>query len=183
MRITYFIIFTFYSLFANSQENPLTSKAEIKTVSVSEESLLKKAKALRDKKPRESIKLANKVLELADINNNQSVGAQAHTLLGKLEKKSNRIDQSIKHFLQASFIYKSLGDNKNQIKSSIDDAAILFTAKRYSEAHMVVDKILPLAQQYGNDLLLAKVLIVKGDGYYQQQLYNGAIEYFTQEHE
>ncbi|KAA1162060.1 diguanylate cyclase [Pseudoalteromonas fuliginea] len=163
MRIIFFIFFIFYFTVANSQEALLASIEKIETKPLSEK----------------SVELANEVLELSKADNNHSLSAQAHTLLGKLTKESGDINQSIYHFSQASSIYKFIGNIKQQLKSSINEVKVLFKAKRYDDAYKLIGEILPLSQQYSDELLTAQILIIKGDGFYQQKYFNDAIAQFT----
>ncbi|MEL0642556.1 diguanylate cyclase [Pseudoalteromonas aliena] len=175
MRIIYFIIFTLYFTAANSQESLPTQNEKIDKNSSSEKQLLKQAKSFRHSEKQKSIELANKALELSKLNGNKSLSAQAHTLIGKLNQELNNTEQSINHFFQASFIYRSLGDKNKQIKSSIDEAKILLIAKRYDEAYKIIDEVQLLAHQYGSGFLIAQVLITKGDIFYHQRYFNDAI--------
>ncbi|WP_229793269.1 tetratricopeptide repeat-containing diguanylate cyclase [Psychrosphaera saromensis] len=180
MQILIFSIYTLFFTAAHAQENTLqASQASIKIAELSESELLKQAKSLKYSDIPLSIELANKALKLSNDNNNLNKSAQAHTLLGKLTEKNNNITQSIKHFYQASLIYKRLGDQREQIKSSLYYANVFFTAKRYDEANKIIDELLLVAQEYGDELYIAKTLVIKGNGYYQQEHYNDAIVQFS----
>ena len=173
-------IFTFFLTSAYSQENPpQTSVTSIEINKLSDSELLKQAKLLKYTNIPLSIELTNKALKLSNEDNNLNKSAQAHTLLGKLAEKSNEIDQSMEHFYQASLIYKGLGDEREQIKSSLYYANSLFNAKRYDDANKIIDELLPVTQQYDDELYIAKTLVTKGDGYYQQENYSDAIVQYS----
>lgn len=164
MRTLFFIVFIFCFSAAHSQVNP-SSNSMIQmsgTVSI-EETLLKQAElitpqVLQDLENRKH--LANEALQLSLKKENNNISAQAHTLLGEIALKQNDIEQSIKHFLAASIIYR---DNKD---------------KRYEQTAKIIDELLPIAQQNGKSLSIANLLIKQGDTDYNLKHYNDANEQY-----
>ncbi len=180
MQMLAFSFFTLFFTVAYAQDDiPNNAEISIKIDELSDSELLKQAKLLKYTNIPLSIELTNKALKLSNEYNNLNKSAQAHTLLGKLAEQSNEIDQSIQHFYQASLIYKGLGDQREQIKSSLYYANSFFTAKRYDDANKIIDELLTVTQQYGDELYIAKALVTKGDGYYQQESYSDAIVQYT----
>jgi diguanylate cyclase (GGDEF)-like protein len=177
MRFLFNIILAFYFTTANSQENPLQTGIEVANLSAPE--LLTKAKSLQHNDRTLSFQLANDSLRLSKNNKDFQVSAQAHTLLGELAQQAKDIEQALQHFLHASLIYKNINDKQNQITSSIVYAETFFVAKRYVEGDEILDELLPIAKQYGEELPIALLLITKGNGYYQQKHYNDAIAQYT----
>tara|TARA_R110002153_G_scaffold32008_5_gene97070 strand:- start:14199 stop:16634 length:2436 start_codon:yes stop_codon:yes gene_type:complete len=177
VRVLFNIILAFYFTTANSQENPPQTDIEVANLSATE--LLRKAKYLQHSDQSLSSQLANDSLRLSKNNKNQPVSAQAHTLLGELAQQAKDLDQALQHFLQAILIYKNMNDKQNQIMSSIVYAETFFAANRYVEGDKILDELLPITQQYGEELPIALVLITKGNAYYQQKHYDDAIAQYT----
>lgn len=172
MRTLFFIVITFCFTTAYSQENPPQASgvaSEFENLSASE--LLKKAKSLSTTDKKNSTRFAHEALRLSEANNNQRVSSQAHNLLAKVNKKSKNIEQALHHFLQASIIYKELNDNRNLIMASINYVDILLDEKRYEDVDQYINKLLPIALDYGNEYLIARTLIIRGDSYYKQKRY------------
>ncbi|MDC2889722.1 tetratricopeptide repeat-containing diguanylate cyclase [Psychrosphaera algicola] len=126
------------------------------------------------------MKLANEALRLSTINNNHTVSAEAHSLLGQLNQRSHNADQSLDNFLQASVIYNNINDKRNQILSTIDYIEVLLVEKRYDQAENTIDELLPITLQYDDGFLIALTFINKGNGYYQQKRYQDAINQYLQ---
>lgn len=158
---------------AYSQENTEKTKAKASNMTVAD--LLKEAKLLARDDREKSIDLANKVLIKSKASKNYRVSAQTHTLLGKLSQQLKDIDQSTYHFLQASLLYKKTNDTRSYIMASIDYAKILISKKRFGEADKIIGELLPIAQEYGDELPIYLVLMTRGGGYYQQKRYEEAI--------
>ena len=179
----YFVIISFCFPIAYSQESTSEKTADIVSsdvLHVSESELLTQAKSLRYNDLITSTKIANEVLRIAIVKNNHRVSAQAHYLLGELTQQSENIEQSKHHFLQASIIYKSINDKRNQILASLEYAELFFTEKRYNEAEKLLNDILPIAKEYGDDLPIAQTFISIGNNYYQQKRYNDAIKKYEE---
>lgn len=188
MRLFLFFVFTFYFATAHSQDDlpqsalknsANTSHNTIEEANLSGKALLQKAKSFNYNELEKSIQLATLALSKSQKNNNVIISARAHSLLGKLFQKSNKIEQSLTHFLQASLIYKKMGSQSDKIKSLTNYVNILSFAKRYEQAEKLTEQIIPAALKYGDDLLIAKILIAKADTFYQQQHYKLAVEQYT----
>lgn len=177
------LTFVFFALFLTNtyalENAPQASVTSIELDNLSESELLKQAELLRQSDLQLSITLANKALELSKDGNHTNESAQAHTLLGKLTQDSNDINQSIQHFYQASVIYKALENKPEEIKSSLYYIDGFIKAKRYNEAYQNIDELLPIAEQYGDKLYIARVLSSKAKAYYQQKNYSDAIIQYT----
>lgn len=181
MRVLLFIILTLGFTNAHAQQTQLQATSPSSHAEqLSAVDLLKKAKSLRDVDQQICIKLATEALLIAKSNNNHRVSAQAHTLLGKVNKKSNHIEQSLTHFLQASLIYQKTQDHRNQIMSSLDYIDVLLGEKRYQQADTFIDELLPVALEYADAWPIALTFITKGDGYYKQKRYSDSIAQYTQ---
>ncbi|WP_289031907.1 tetratricopeptide repeat-containing diguanylate cyclase [uncultured Paraglaciecola sp.] len=152
---------------------------QLQTDKVSEELRLKDAKALRFKHPNTSLELANEALELAKNNNNDSIIAQSHSLLARLlSKQLNEPTEAKHHFYQAIQIYDELDKKKNQISDSIEYADLFFKEKDFNTGHKIIDEALSVALIHGNNLLIAKTLLRKGQAFYDNQAYLKAEDKF-----
>ncbi|WP_426356823.1 diguanylate cyclase [Pseudocolwellia sp. HL-MZ19] len=181
MRLFLCIIFTFSFGTANSQEHSSqTSSKASSNKKLTEAELLKRAKSLTHADTLTSIKLANEALRLSKNNKNHSISAQSHTLLAKLAQRSKDIEQALHHFLQASLTYKSTNDKSNQIMSSIDYIQILIDEKRYEQANINIEELLPATLEHGDKFPIALTLIAKGDVLYKQKDFDDAIAQYNQ---
>lgn len=143
-----------------------------------ESKLLKQAQSFIASDPQESEKLAKEVLRLQKNKEYDHVSAQAHMLLGELSLQTQNIDASKKHFLDASVIYKNLNDTQEQVLSSIEYAKLFFDEKMYEDGFNIIDEILPLAYQRGEDQLISAALSTKAHAHYDQKDYKEAIVIF-----
>lgn len=164
------------STVANAQESNLNnSSAGSDDESLLEVQILQKAKSLRDTDQEQSIKLATEALQLSQKKNNKIMRAQSHTLLGKLFKITKESEKSIHHFLQATTIYNEIDDKRNKIQSSYDYISMLISEKQYKKVIEVVDQILPIALEYGDQQLIGRILTAKGDTLYKKKQFEDAI--------
>jgi len=198
MRILFFIIVTVFFTLVNAQalmpinaleiqapvfeatenKNSETKSAHTNNVvfeNSSEIQILNKAKSLSRTNQKTSIKLANEALQLATKNNNFPVTAKAHTLLGSINQNIKNINEAFNHFLQASFIYKSINNQQDYILSSLDYVELLTAEKRYEDAERDIKDLLFIAQQHKNQWTIGLTLYAKADNYYQQKQYANAI--------
>ncbi len=142
----------------------------------SEVEVLKDARSLRSSDENESEQRAYEALKLAQENNNKSVEARAHSLLARLGVSSNDVSQSSHHFQQAIELYSVLGDARNRVSDAIEFAEFLYAQDNFSDAHAIIDEILPVAEQQGNDSLLARILMLQGSAYFERARYQDSIE-------
>lgn len=178
-RIFFFLILAASFTWANAQEEaPKTTTSASANISGVE--LLTKAKSLRRSDQKISAKLASEALHKSKTANNHLLSAQAHSFLGELANQAQKIDQSMHHYLQASIAYEKVNDEHNQIMSSLDYAYLFLSEKRYAELDSIIDGLLPVARQYGDELSIALTLLTKGDSYYGQKRYKDAITQFKE---
>ena len=173
------IIFLF-PFFAFSQVNTRKHQhdtAELKTPS--EIDILREARLIRRSNLQGSIQLAIKALELSKSAKNYRIMAQSHSLLGELFENVEDLFQARNHFFQASLIYEKTNDKRNYIRSTIDYVEILFYENNYKEGMRVVDGLLPIAEKYGEELLIATVFLTKGRGYLDEKDYRLALAEYT----
>lgn len=156
----------------DTHERPLDN---VELTSLSEIEVLRRARLIRRSDPQGSIQLSLQALKLSKDANNYRLMAQSHSLLGDLFENTNDLFQARNHFFQASLIYEKTEDKRNQIRSTIDYVDILFDEKNYKEGMRVVDDLLPIAEKNGEELLVASVLVAKGNGYQEQKDYEGAL--------
>lgn len=176
IRVFSLFLFSIGLTLSTSHAQESTSKtAVIKYEGYSAQELLKEAKSLRDKDKKTTIALANQALRLAEDQSKYSLIAQAHNLLGKMSLASKNREQALFHFLKASSAYKNLNDAGRYITSSIDYIEVLLADKRYNEAGKLLDELLPVAKQNGEDWPIALTYITQGDKSYQQKNYEPAI--------
>ncbi len=181
MSVLFFIMLTLYFTTANAQENTQQATTIVsENKNISDEALLKKAESFMRIDQAISMELASEIIRISESNNNPSINAQAHTLLGNAAEESKNFKQASHHFLQASLTYKNISDTYNQIMSSIDYIDIFIDEKRYKEAHKAINELLPIALNYGKALPIALTLITKANNYYQQKNYTNSIEQYTQ---
>ena len=155
------------------------TQTKIKSKKSAESKILDKAKSLSRKKPTASIKLANEAMELAISNNNTSVIAKAHTLLGRINKDLNNNNDAFNHFFQASVVYKNKNNQQGYILSSLDYIKLLTIEKRFDEAQRDVEDLLFITQQNQTQWLIGAVLFVKANNFYQNKQYNKAITQYN----
>lgn len=181
MPLTYVVksvglVLFLFSIFVFSKENTLDpSSNNVELIDVSEIELLRKARLIRRSDPEGSIQLALEALKVSEVVSNYRVMAQSHSLLGDLFENVKDFFQARNHFLQASLIYEKTNNKRNQIRSTVDYIDILFEEKNYKEGLRVVDDLLPIAEDYGEELLVGYVLITKGDGYHKSKDYESAL--------
>lgn len=181
MPLTYVVksvglVLFLFSIFVFSKENTLDpSSNNVELIDVSEIELLRKARLIRRSDPEGSIQLALEALKVSEVVSNYRVMAQSHSLLGDLFENVKDFFQARNHFLQASLIYEKTNNKRNQIRSTVDYIDILFEEKNYKEGLRVVDDLLPIAEDYGEELLIGYVLITKGDGYHKSKDYESAL--------
>ncbi|MDN3390290.1 hypothetical protein [Pseudoalteromonas sp. APC 3691] len=141
--------------------------------------LLKRAELLIDTDVITSIELSKALLSQAQSADDMLLSAKLHNLLGRANKKNNNINESLEHFLQSSVYYSKLNDSRNQIKASINYINILLEEKRYDELTTRIETLLPTTLVYGDDFIIAQVLLTKGDSFYEQKKYNNANAQYT----
>lgn len=165
----------------SSQETPLQiASGKSKIEKLSDVKLLEQADNFRNTDYKKSIELAYKALQLSEKNNNYLTSAKAHILVADVAQKSNDVDLALYHSLQASLTYKKLNNTKNQIRYSLSHIKLLLKNKRYKQAALMVDELLPIALEDGKELAIASTLMVKGDIFYQQKNYDDAITYYME---
>ena len=164
---------------AHAQENHQQTKTSTIT-SLSALELLNKAKSQRRSDQKLSAELANEALQLSNSENDYLLSAQAHSLLGELEHQAKNIDRAMHHYLQASTGYEKINDEHNQILSTLDYAHLYLEEERYAELDNIIDALLLIAQQYGDELSIALTLLTRADSYYAQQRFEDASQQFTE---
>lgn len=175
------LVLLLFPIFALSQDDTreLPADNNIELISLSEIELLRRARLIRRSNPQGSIQLARKALEMSESVDNYRLMAQSHSLLGDLFEKLNDLFQARNHFLQASLIYEKANDTRNQIRSTVDYIDILFDENNYKEGMRVVEDLLPIAENNGEEFLIATALVTKGNGYQGQKDYESALVEYT----
>ncbi len=140
-----------------------------------EVTLLKRAQSLKLSDSQTSENLAKEALQLSKTNGNLRIRAQIHTLLAELAAQKQHIDASKQHILEASLIYKSIEDTQHYILSLVGYAKLFFEQQEYGEGFNIIDDILPLAYEHGEDQPIAAALTAQGYAHYDQQRYNDAL--------
>ncbi len=181
MRVLLLLILVFSSISTYSnEENVQTFDTPSKVVDLSDAELLQKAETLKLIDKKMAVQLATEVLHRAERNNQHTVSAQAHALLGAIARQNKNLDLSLFHLSQSVLIYGNINDISNQITSAINYIELLIAEKRYRVADETINELLPLAKQHSDDFLIAELLIKKGYSYYQQKHYQDAVVYYTQ---
>ena len=181
--IRFFLLFTlvFFTSIVHSQENsPQVSIAQSEFSVLTEKELITKAASQLNSNRKQSIILAKKALQLSEKNNNEKITADAHSLLGELERKQKNTKQSMFHFLQASKIYDKLGDKEQYIITFVAYINSFLDQKLYYQANEKADDIISIAKDYGKPFPIALAIIVKGKSYYRQKHYENAIEQYIE---
>lgn len=180
MHSLFFIVSAFFITTVNAntvKAQELTSEVKVENISADE--YFRQAKSFRKSNHQKSFNLAQKSLALSIKTKNNRLSAQAHNLLGKLEKTSKNTEESIKHFLQASILYQDIGDKRNQLMASLNHIKLLVSKKRYKKADKILGELIKVAQQHENKLWLAKVFLSQGTSYEKQKRYKDAIAQYT----
>lgn len=189
--IRYFLFFilllfitSVYSQEAVSEvKSPITSQTtavQNEFSSLTEKELITKAQSQIDSHRKQSRILAHRALQVSEENNNMPVSAEAHFLLGEIERKLKNTKPSTFHFLQASLLYEKLDDKEHYIIASVGYINSFLDRKLYYQVSEQTDEIISIAKQYGKPYPIALAIIVKGKRYYRQKRYEDAIEQYIE---
>lgn len=137
--------------------------------------ILKQAKSLRDSDARASAELAALALANAQKTDDFNIAAQAHVLLAKLAKKNKNSELALHHFLQASHAYRGIGDTQKQITAAVDYIKVLYSDKDFKQGIAYSEQLLPIAESFGDALLIGLVHDISADGFYKLKQYQQAI--------
>lgn len=178
MRIISFIILLccFCSAWA-TETSPATENVDY-IESTSGEELYKLSKKFRHQDPHQSMLLAVAALDKAKRNHNEDLEAKTHTLLGKLYKEANNIEQSLEHFSIAPKIHKQLKDNRNHIVSSLNYIELLLSEEHFEQADNIIEELLPIALAHNDPFQIGSVFIANGLSCYLQEQYDEAIKQY-----
>jgi diguanylate cyclase (GGDEF)-like protein len=157
MRTLFIIVLAFCYSVVHAQVNSSPISVVETRVSISpEETLLNQAESFKSQDPEKSFQLANKSLQLSIDNKNDRISARSHILLGGLAVSGKQMTDSIKHFLAASIIYNKIKD------------------PRYADVDKKIDQLVPITEQFGSALEVAKILIEQADKDYKKKRYEVA---------
>ncbi|WP_240791475.1 diguanylate cyclase [Psychromonas sp. SP041] len=191
-HVTHYLLFfilllfvtTVYSQEAVSQVKPSiasqTTVVQNKFSNLTEKELITKAQSQIDSNRKQSRILAHSALQRSENKNNIIVSAEAHFLLGEIERKSKNKKPSTFHFLQASLLYEKLDDKEHYIIASVGYINSYLDRKLYYQVSEKTNEIISIAKQYGKPYPIALAIIVKGKSYYRQKHYESAIEQYTE---
>ena len=177
--LTYFLLllalpFTISYATANTQT---TTSSEFNDLSSAE--LLKQAETFRFIDQQKGIKLATRALQQADTDGDVLLCADAHYLLGDLNRRIADAHLSKFHFLQAADLYQSVNAHNQQIIASVDYVNTLFTEDLYYQVEDKINETIQLAKQYETPYPIAMALITKGKSQYKLKKYDLSIEQYS----
>jgi len=176
----FFILAIFVTTLHAQEDSSQLTASESQLLALTEEQLITEAKSKMDSDRKQSFVLASKALQLSEKNKSERLVADAHSLLGELERKRKNIKQSIFHFLEASKGYEKLGDKEQYIITFVAYINSFLNQKLYHQANEKADEIISTAKSYGKPFPIALAIIVKGQTYYKQKHYKEAIEQYIE---
>lgn len=147
---------------------------------LSDAELLELAEYFEDSDLNLSQQLANKSLSKSTENTNVILSAKAHRFLGNLAENAKDYELAANHFLEGALIYKDKGHKQNYIRMSLYHADALLDQKLYDKGLDIITECLPVAMDYGDELLIGRSLILKGNIYYKSKRYEEAIAEYSE---
>ena len=183
-----FILFLFVTAVSSQEafsqiKSPITSQTTVvqnEFSGLTEKELLTKAQSQINSNRKQSRILAHRALQLSEKNHNTRISAEAHFLLGEIERKLKNRKPSTFHFLQASLFYEKLDDKEHYIIASVGYINSFLDRKLYYQVSEKTNEIISIAKQYGKPYPTALAIIVKGKSYYRQKHYEDAIEQYNE---
>ncbi|MDN2665043.1 diguanylate cyclase [Psychromonas sp. 14N.309.X.WAT.B.A12] len=177
---SYCLLFLTSTLFYNASYAATNKPPPVEHSDLSPAQLLKQAETFRFIDQQKGIKLANKALQQADINGEALLCANAHNLLGDLNRRISDTNQSKYHFLQAADIYQSIDAEEQHILASVDYLHTLSTEGLHYQVEDKINDTISLAKEYGHPYPIAMALIVKGRSQYKLKQYDASIEQYSE---
>ncbi|MEG3756323.1 diguanylate cyclase [Psychromonas arctica] len=178
--IPYCLIILASSLTHNISYAVVNEQSQAGYENLSPKKLLKQAETFRFIDQQKGIKLANKALQQADTNGEALICADAHNLLGDLNRRVKDTNQSKYHFLQAADIYQSIDAEEQQILAAVDYIHTLSVEGLHYQVEDKINDTISLAKKYGHPYPIAMALIVKGRSQYKLKRYEASIEQYSE---
>ncbi|HEX9036221.1 MAG TPA: tetratricopeptide repeat protein [Ktedonobacterales bacterium] len=105
---------------------------------------------------------ATRAIALYDQAEHRALASRAYTRLGRATAQTNQIDEALDYLKQAQAMTERERDTRSQSEVQRSLAAVFVSQKRLAEAKVAAAKALELAQDAGDDVLVAEAQLAVG---------------------